>query len=341
MKHLIKKAENFMHGTIGWMHEGNDGQYCEAGEVVKLTWQPSAGWGLSEAHYIDAGGNIVPITGGEFVMPDSAITIGATFKRFVVQDWHGYKSRDLGPVDHLPVLGANDEGTTAYDKGLKVPVYFDGQDWKSTVDGTVVTPRYLRFDSMGMSMVKILDDVDIYCSCDGGMTWQKMEANRYIVFDSIILAGNLVNRVPTKFAFDGDPVDGSGDVTSLLNGRGGDVELAANAFVALFQDCALLRKAPYFPSTTLATRCYQSMFSGCSGVTEHHFATLNNSASVFANNSSCASLTIDDEVPPTIAANTITGLKADCAIYVPAASVDAYKAAQYWSDRADYIQAIP
>ena len=83
------------------------------------------------------------------------------------------------------------------------------------------------------------------------------------------------------------------------------------------------------------------MFSGCSGVTEHHFATLNSSASVFANNSSCASLTIDDEVPPTIAANTITGLKADCAIYVPAASVDAYKAAQYWSDRSDYIQAIP
>ena len=34
------------------------------------------------------------------------------------------------------------------------------------------------------------------------------------------------------------------------------------------------------------------------------------------------------------------GVPATCAIYVPAASVDAYKAANGWSERADYIQAI-
>lgn len=45
--------------------------------------------------------------------------------------------------------------------------------------------------------------------------------------------------------------------------------------------------------------------------------------------------------PPTIYANTFKLIPADCAIFVPAASVDAYKAAQYWSDRAAYIQAIP
>ena len=52
-------------------------------------------------------------------------------------------------------------------------------------------------------------------------------------------------------------------------------------------------------------------------------------------------MTIHAETPPTIANSTITGLKADCIIYVPAASVDAYKAKQYWSARAAYIQAIP
>ena len=340
MKHLIKKAENFMHGTIGWMHEGNDGQYCEAGEVVKLTWQPSAGWGLSEAHYIDAGGNIVPIMGGEFVMPDSAITIGATFKRFVVQDWHGYKSRDLGPVDHLPVLGIDDEGATAYDKGLKVPVYFDGQDWKSTVDGTVVTPRYLRFDSTGTSLVMINTEADIFYSLDGGKTWMKFEANVYVSFKSILVIGHT-QPIATRFFFDGNAVNASGDITSLVNGRGGDVDLSAGAFAGAFQDCTLLRTAPFLPSTTLATRCYQNLFSGCNGITAHHVATLNNSSNMFAYNSSCASLTIDADEPPTIAATTIAGLKSDCAIYVPAASVEAYKAAQYWSDRADYIQAIP
>jgi hypothetical protein len=82
------------------------------------------------------------------------------------------------------------------------------------------------------------------------------------------------------------------------------------------------------------------MFDGCTGITSHDVATLNNSESIFGNNSSCTSFTIHAETPPMIGSNTITGLKNDCVIYVPAASVDAYKAAQYWSERADYIQAI-
>jgi hypothetical protein len=52
-------------------------------------------------------------------------------------------------------------------------------------------------------------------------------------------------------------------------------------------------------------------------------------------------LTIHADTPPTIADDTFTALKADCIIYVPAASVDAYKAKQYWSARASYIQAMP
>ena len=87
MKHLIKKEKNILHGTIGWSHNGNDGQYCEAGETVKIKWQPTAGWGLKEVHYTDGDGNVVAIEGGEFVMPDSAVVIGATFKRFFLSDW--------------------------------------------------------------------------------------------------------------------------------------------------------------------------------------------------------------------------------------------------------------
>jgi hypothetical protein len=83
------------------------------------------------------------------------------------------------------------------------------------------------------------------------------------------------------------------------------------------------------------------MFDGCTVITSHEVATLNSSPYVFRDNSSCTSFTIHDGTPPTIGNYTITGLKADCIIYVPAASVNAYKAAQYWSDRADYIQAIP
>ena len=117
--------------------------------------------------------------------------------------------------------------------------------------------------------------------------------------------------------------------------------LASGCYASMFSGCTGLTQAPALPATTLASGCYQAMFNGCTGITSHDVATLNNSEDTFKNNSSCASLTIHAETPPTIHATTITGLKADCIIYVPAASVNAYKAKQYWSARASYIQAMP
>lgn len=52
-------------------------------------------------------------------------------------------------------------------------------------------------------------------------------------------------------------------------------------------------------------------------------------------------ITCNTTVPPVVTNNTFNGVPATCAIYVPAESVEAYKAAQYWSERAAYIQAIP
>ena len=117
--------------------------------------------------------------------------------------------------------------------------------------------------------------------------------------------------------------------------------LASRCYSSMFNGCTSLTQAPTLPATTLASSGYENMFSGCTGITSHDVATLNNSTNTFNNNSSCASFTIHAETPPTINNTTITGLKADCIIYVPAASVNAYKAAQYWSARASYIQAIP
>ena len=95
MKHLIK-IESTAHGVLGVRHAGRDQQYCEAGELVTLKWQPDAKWGLQEAHYTDDGGNVTPIDLGNgngvvaFMMPDKNITVGGTFKRFVLSDWAGF-----------------------------------------------------------------------------------------------------------------------------------------------------------------------------------------------------------------------------------------------------------
>ena len=59
----------------------------------------------------------------------------------------------------------------------------------------------------------------------------------------------------------------SGDVTSLLNGVGGDAELTEFCFGNMFADCKSLTTAPALPATTLAEGCYSDMFSGCTKLT--------------------------------------------------------------------------
>lgn len=53
------------------------------------------------------------------------------------------------------------------------------------------------------------------------------------------------------------------------------------------------------------------------------------------------SITIKATTPPTLGANVFTGNKTGRKIYVPAGSVDTYKAASGWSTYASYIEAIP
>ena len=282
--------------------------------------------------------------------------------------------------------------------------------------------KYLTFTageggaSVGFAIVNTFDypipetymKPSLQYSTDGGKTWQNYDlqisndSSAATVIElaegaSVMFKGvneNLCN-VDTMLsvqAYIEGSVAASGDVTSLLNGVGGDVAVPQYCYYYMFQDCTGLTTAPSLPATTLADSCYFNMFRGCTGLTEapelpatelakncymflftgctglteapelpattldkdcytemfsrctsiasHNVATINDSTDVFYDNSSCVSLTIHADTPPTIVNNTITGLKADCIIYVPAASVDAYKAAEYWSERADYIQAI-
>ena len=287
-------------------------------------------------------------------------------------------------------------------------------------------PKYLTFTACksgasvgfivfndGYDIPKDYTKPSLQYSTDGGKTWQDYDLQISDITEdataiklaeegaSVMFKG--VNETLTYYLEDdGDwlmvqayiegGVAASGDITSLLNGVGGDVALPQSCFMSMFYGCAELTQAPALPATTLANNCYEqmfhgctsltqapvlpattlaeycynsmfigctglttapslpattlaeycygSMFQGCTAITSHDVATLNNSSSTFQNNTSCASLTIHKETPPTIAADTITGLPDDCIIRVPAASVDAYKAAQYWSARSAYIQAI-
>lgn len=167
-----------------------------------------------------------------------------------------------------------------------------------------------------------------------------------------------------KFVFTGS-VNGSGNVMYLTDKTGENTTVGDFGMRQLFNTTSQLKSCPDLPAlsvglygyrdmftssglvgsihvqaTTLGTAAMQGMFNGAVLYETIRFATINNSSLVVNNGSNIVEFIIDDPTPPTIASNTISGLKSTCIIYVPDASVNAYKAAQYWDLRANYIKGI-
>ena len=84
-------------------------------------------------------------------------------------------------------------------------------------------------------------------------------------------------------------------------------------------------------------------FRGCSSLSTITLPEGLTSIGVYAfeNCTSLTTVTCLSTAPPELSDDTFSGCKALTAIYVPAGSVEAYRAATDWSDYADIIQAIP
>ena len=85
-----------------------------------------------------------------------------------------------------------------------------------------------------------------------------------------------------------------------------------------------------------------SMFQNCTGLTTLVIPSNISSIQGFAfyNCSGLTSITVESATPPTLESLAFSSTN-NCPIYVPSESVDAYKAADGWSDYASRIQAIP
>lgn len=118
-------------------------------------------------------------------------------------------------------------------------------------------------------------------SLDNGKTWETYTiVNAYNdinyinlehVGDSVMFRGNNETLRgegdnSTKCELQGK-VAASGDITSLLNGIGGDIPIPESCFALFFFHEEGLTSAPNLPSTRLAEGCYSSMFSGCTSLT--------------------------------------------------------------------------
>ena len=125
-----------------------------------------------------------------------------------------------------------------------------------------------------------------------------------------------------------------GDITTL-NIPDGTTKIGNYAF----NDCSSLTSVT-IPNSV--TSIGNSAFNRCSSLTDvtigNGVTSIGNGA--FYNCSRLTSVTIKATTPPTLGGNPF-GNTNNCPIYVPAESVDAYKAATNWSAYADRIQAIP
>ncbi len=105
-----------------------------------------------------------------------------------------------------------------------------------------------------------------------------------------------------------------------------------------FYNCVMIEEVKFTQISNLSP----AAFSGCSGLKSvdlpADIASMGNG--VFSNCTSLRTFICRAVTPPTITSSTFANVPADCNIFVPAGSVEAYKTEQYWSDRADYIQAI-
>ena len=68
-----------------------------------------------------------------------------------------------------------------------------------------------------------------------------------------------------KFVING-LVAASGDITSILNFDCAQTTLAVYCYNSMFSGCTGLTSAPELPATTLASSCYNSMFRGCTNI---------------------------------------------------------------------------
>jgi hypothetical protein len=106
-----------------------------------------------------------------------------------------------------------------------------------------------------------------------------------------------------------------------------------------FYGCALLEHIHIPNGTTdISNQCFQA----CSALKEIDLPSSVDwiGTNAFGGCTSLKTITVRAVNPPTIYNYSFNGVPANANIYVPAESVEAYKAAQYWSARAAYIQAI-
>ena len=106
---------------------------------------------------------------------------------------------------------------------------------------------------------------------------------------------------------------------------------------ASFRGCGSIKSVVFHDNVTTITK---HSFNGCSSLTTVTIGSGVTSIGIqtFYNCANLTSVYCKPTTPPSGEKNMFAKSASGCKIYVPTASVDAYKKADYWSDYADYIE---
>ena len=193
------------------------------------------------------------------------------------------------------------------------------------------------------SITEITIPVDVTELCDEAFSSRK-NLESVIMHDGVTKIGNGAFKSCTSL----ETVTISSGVTTIGNNMLANCTSLETVTIpssvttigdSMFAGCTAL-KAITIPSSV--TSIGNSMFSACTGL---ETVTIPSSVTsigsdAFVGCTSLNSMYLYSITPPTVANGAFGGVPETCNIYVPAESVDAYKAASSWSARASYIQAI-
>ena len=286
---------------------------------------------------------ITPISGPCIVTPKVACSIYIMGGVYNKSHFDGYPS-DIQEYLFNDYLEWNIEYSINSGGFRKVAIYQD----ISLSDGDYVEFRYNP--QMGVRTTLNIPDPNIpgYTIFPEGGTIVFRPDTPYIANGNImsLLDGRCQNSIISDKAFgsffaDDKNLIGYDGVIKISDIISSDLGFSHNNLSWMFDGCNNLVIPPIIKTPLLLQNEMWSMFSRCSSAQNYDFSSLDSSQSIFHNNTSARTLIIRNPAPPSILSNTIAGLSSDCIIYVPYSSdhsvLNAYKAAQYWSDRANYI----
>ncbi len=241
------------------------------GTIVTLTVNPVNGYVLASCDVKDSSQNSVAVTNGKFIMPNSPVFVTASFERF--------------DINKCPLtIEAKEAGTTvtfnnnyAYDEdsGLGKPVTYqiNGGELKTIQAKTTAT-------------IALSDVGDKICFYGNNSRYHYNNSQGTISSPKAILLcdkecfvyGNMMSLVDSEGFENAKKVKTCAfetffaNNTKITNKPGVDLVLPATTLAnrcydAMFYGCTGLTSAPTLPVNTLAKYCYESMFYGCTGLT--------------------------------------------------------------------------